>query len=114
VPSPPRRQELINRGLRELKPDLVALQEVKDAAHLEALLEGTELHGTHQAQVMEYAPPFADRYGGNAVATRWSHRIVEVLDLRLADATDVPWCTLAAVVEVPAEGEVLFIAATTA
>jgi endonuclease/exonuclease/phosphatase family metal-dependent hydrolase len=46
VPSPPRRRELINRGLRELKPDLVALQEVKDAAHLEALLEATELHGT--------------------------------------------------------------------
>ena len=36
-----------------------------------------------------------------------------MLDLRGADAPDVPWCTLAAVIELPGEGELLFIAATT-
>jgi endonuclease/exonuclease/phosphatase family metal-dependent hydrolase len=113
----PRRLELVNRELHRLDPDLVALQEVihtNGGSQLDELLAGTELHGTHQAQVMAYAPPFADRYGGSAMATRWPHRIVEALDLRLADAADVPWCTLAALVPLPGEGEVLFIAATAA
>ena len=113
----PRRLELVNRELHRLAPDLVALQEVihtDGRSQLDELLAGTELHGTHQAQAMAYAPPFADRYGGSAMATRWPHRIVEALDLRLADAADVPWCTLAALVPLSGEGEVLFIAATAA
>jgi endonuclease/exonuclease/phosphatase family metal-dependent hydrolase len=109
----PRRQALLNRELRRLDPDLVALQEVlhgTEPSQLDALLDGTGLHGTHQAQVMAYTPPFADRYGGSAVATRWPHRVVEVLDLRLAEASDVPWCTLAVSVPLPGEGDALFIA----
>jgi hypothetical protein len=42
---------------------------------------------------MAYQPPWTGKYGGNAVApggTRWPHRIVETLDLRLPDAPDVP------------------------
>ena len=46
------------------------------------------------------------------MATRWPHRIVEVLDQRRADAPDVPWCTLAASVPVPGLGEVLFVGTT--
>jgi endonuclease/exonuclease/phosphatase family metal-dependent hydrolase len=102
----PRRLGLLSQELRRLDPDLVALQEVVDSSQrrqLDELLEGTELYGTHQAEVMSYAPPFSDRYGGNAVATRWPHRVAEVLDLRLAGAGDVPWCTLA--VHVPLPGE---------
>lgn len=38
--------------------------------------------------------------------------MVETLDLRGADATDVPWCSLAAVVDIPDAGEVLFVATT--
>ena len=53
---------------------------------------------------------WADKYGGSAVATRWPHRILETLDLRLPDAPDVPWCTLAASVTIPDQGELLFIA----
>lgn len=111
----PRRQELLNRELRRLDPDLVALQEVlhgPDHRQLDELLAGTRLHGTHQEEAMAYTPAFADRYGGSAIATRWPHRIVEVLDSRLADAMDVPWCTLAASVRVPDAGDVLFIGAT--
>ncbi|WP_280264690.1 endonuclease/exonuclease/phosphatase family protein [Nocardia wallacei] len=108
----PRRLALLNRELRRIAPDVVALQEVVDADHLAELLEGTGLHGTHQSEAMAYTPPFADRYGGNAVASRWPHSIAEVLDLRVAGAADVPWCTLAARVPLPGEGEVLFIAAT--
>jgi endonuclease/exonuclease/phosphatase family metal-dependent hydrolase len=111
----PRRTELLNRGLRDLAPDLVALQEVvrrADRDQLAELLDGTGLHGTHQADVMAYEPPWADRYGASAVASRWPHRVLETLDLRGGDAPDVPWCTLAATVELPDEGEVLFIAPT--
>lgn len=111
----PRRLALVNRELRALEPDVVALQEVLHAPgrdQLHELLNGTGLHGTHQAHVMAYTPQFADRYGGSGIATRWPHRIVEVLDLRLTDAPDVPWCTLAASVELPDEGELLFIATT--
>jgi endonuclease/exonuclease/phosphatase family metal-dependent hydrolase len=112
----PRRIALLNRELRELEPDIVALQEVlhePGREQLEQLLDGTGLQGTHQANVMAYTPPFTDTYGGNAIATRWPHRIVEVLDLRLTDAPDVPWCTLAARIELPEEGELLAIATTT-
>ena len=111
----PRRLDLLNREVRRIDPDVVALQEVLSAGprqQLDALLGGTELIGTHQAQAMAYTPPWADRYGGSAVASRWPHHVVEVLDLRLQGATDVPWCTLAVAISLPGEGEVLFIAAT--
>src|SRR6202040_3586385 len=49
------------------------------------------------------------RYGGSAVATRWPHRVVEARDLRLADALDVPWSTLAVSVPLPGEDDLLFI-----
>src|SRR5205814_1072539 len=108
-----RRCEVINRELRRLDPDLVAFQEVvytPERNQLDELLKGLNLHSTHQVQVMAGAPPMADRYGGNAVATPWPHRIVEAVDLRQSDAPDVPWCTLAAAISVPDEGEVLFVA----
>jgi endonuclease/exonuclease/phosphatase family metal-dependent hydrolase len=111
----PRRQQILNAELRRIAPDLVAFQEVgvsPGPSRLDRLLAGTGLHGTHQADVLSYEMPFADRYGGAAVATRWPHRIVEVLDQRRADAPDVPWCTLAARIPVPGLGEVLFIATT--
>lgn len=110
-----RRPGLLNQELRRLAPDLVALQEVVEGdgrRQLDELLEGTGLRGTHQAGELAYAPPFADRYGGNAVATRWPHQVMEILDLRLAGAGDVPWCTLAAKVALPNVGELLFISAT--
>lgn len=112
----PRRLDLINAELRRLAPDFVAFQEIKsgpDGGQLRRLLTGTGLMGTHQADVTAISPPFATQYGGCAVATRWPHEIVEVLDLRMADALDVPWQTLAAVVHVPGGRDALFIATTT-
>jgi endonuclease/exonuclease/phosphatase family metal-dependent hydrolase len=109
----PRRAELINRELRRLDPDLVALVEVVKTPEwdqLAELLDGTGLHGTHELDVMATAPPDVEQYGGNALATRWPHRVVEELDLRLPDAPDLPWCTLAAAVPLPDEGDLLFIA----
>jgi len=111
----PRRLHVLNQGIRRLAPDLVALQEVLppgERSHLADLLDGTGLVGTHQADALAYAPPWMDRYGGGAVATRWPHRVVEVLDLRGADALDVPWCSLAVAVALPDEGEVLFVSAS--
>jgi len=110
-----RRQEVINAELCRLSPDLVSFQEVvKTEEHdqLDALLDGSGLRGTHQADVLAYPMPWAERFGGTALATRWPHRIVEALDHRAeADALQ-PWGTLAAAVEVPGEGELLFIATT--
>ncbi|MGW5644695.1 endonuclease/exonuclease/phosphatase family protein [Saccharopolyspora sp. NPDC003752] len=117
VQGDPRRTEQINRELRRLDPDLVAFQEVvqtPERKQLDELLAGTGLHGTHQSDVMSYEPPWIDRYGGSAVATRWPHAVREVLDMRLAGATDVPWCTLAVAVPTPAAGELLFIGTTAA
>ncbi|MGH9055197.1 MAG: endonuclease/exonuclease/phosphatase family protein, partial [Acidimicrobiales bacterium] len=108
----PGRQHLLNKILRRLAPDLVSLQEVATPEQLDSLLVGTDMHGTHQSQLMVEESPFVDRYGGTAVATRWPHRVVEVLDQRLVDAPDVPWCTLAAATPLPDLGDVLFIATT--
>jgi endonuclease/exonuclease/phosphatase family metal-dependent hydrolase len=113
----PGRLEAINRELRRLDPDLVALQEVVQTAEvtsLDTLLAGMDLQRTHQADVQRFTPPFSDRYGGSAVATRWPHEALDALDLRLPDAADVPWATLAVAVQLPGEGELLFIGATAA
>lgn len=110
-----RRPELINREIRRLDPDLVALQEVPTGAGpngLDSLLAGSGLSASHQTDVLRYPMPFADTYGGTAVATRWPHRIVEVLDQRGDGAPDVPWCTLGTEVDVPDLGPVSFIATT--
>ncbi|HEX5459958.1 MAG TPA: endonuclease/exonuclease/phosphatase family protein [Steroidobacteraceae bacterium] len=112
-----RRPDIINRELHRLKPDLVALQEVVQTPRtktLDRLLNGLGLQSAHQCDLQQFSPPFADRYGGSALATRWEHRLVEVLDLRTAGAADIPWATLAAVVTLPGLGEMLFIAATAA
>src|SRR3954451_6580936 len=103
----PRRSELINRELRRLDPDLVSLQEVVQTPEhdqLAELLDGTDLHGTHQNEVLADIPPGGERYGGCALATRHPHRVVEVMDLRGADALDVPWATVAASVAIPGAG----------
>lgn len=111
----PRRLDIINQELRRLNPDLVSLQEVIDAPaqnQLETLLRGLDLHSTDQAGVLTAQPPHSDRYGGTAVATRWPHRFLEVLDLNISGGHDVPWHTLAVMVPVPGAGDVLFIGTT--
>lgn len=112
-----RRPEIINQELRRLKPDLLALQEViqtPEAHTLDTMVEGLDLHVTHQQDVQAVAPPYADRYGGAAIATRWPHQVVELLDPRTPLAPDVPWATLAAVVKLGDAGRVLFIGTTAA
>jgi endonuclease/exonuclease/phosphatase family metal-dependent hydrolase len=112
-----RRTKAINAEVRRLAPDLIAFQEVirdPDRDQLDELLAGTGLHGIHQADAMSYTPPYSDRYGGTAVATRWPHTALEVLDMRIGGAADVPWCTVAVTVPIPDEGDVLFIGTTAA
>jgi endonuclease/exonuclease/phosphatase family metal-dependent hydrolase len=86
-----RRMDVLNGELRRIAPDLVAFEEVVQSPernHLEELLHGTGLQGTHQLDVMASAPAWADHYGGSAVATRWPPRVAEVIDPRLPDAMD--------------------------
>jgi endonuclease/exonuclease/phosphatase family metal-dependent hydrolase len=104
----PRRTELINAEIRRLSPDLVAFQEVcypSRSDQLAALVEGTGLtHTTHQADVLS-----SDWTDGTAIATRWPHRVVDVREHQASPESDVHWWTLAAAVDVPELGELLFI-----
>jgi endonuclease/exonuclease/phosphatase family metal-dependent hydrolase len=112
-----KRGAVINGELRRLDPDLVALQEVvrtPERDQLSSLVEGLGLFWSHQADLMPIPLPATERYGGTAIGTRWPHRIVEVLDMRQADALDTPWATLAAEVTIPDLGDLLFIATTLA
>jgi len=111
------RHRIINRELHRLKPDLLAMQEVlqtSDDPTLDTMLEGLDMHVTHQQDVQAFRPPYSDRYGGTAIATRMPHKIVEVLDPRTPQAQDVPWATLAAVVDIGDIGSLLFVATTAA
>lgn len=111
----PRRQEVLNAELRRLDPDLVAFQEVvhgPDREQLDMLLAGSPLNGTHQSALMAYEPINPNDDGNSAVATRWGHEVVEVLDLRSPGSPIMPWCTLAVIVQLPDVGELLFIVHT--
>lgn len=113
--GPPDRLALINEELQRIRPDLLALQEVVRTAaqdDVQPLLQNVGLRGIHQADVQPVPPPFAAEYGGTVLASRWPCRVVEALDMRFADAPDVPWATLAAVIDLPDAGPLLFIATT--
>jgi endonuclease/exonuclease/phosphatase family metal-dependent hydrolase len=113
----PARASIINKELRRLKPDLISLQEVVQwggVTMLERLLRDVGIQGYHQSDFQAVSPPFADKYGGTAIASRWPLQMLEVLDLRVDGAADVPWATLAAAIEIPDLGDLLFIGATTA
>jgi endonuclease/exonuclease/phosphatase family metal-dependent hydrolase len=98
----PRRTGLINAELRRLSPDLVALQEVGDD-QLAKLVEGTGLsHTTHQSDVL-----VSSWRHGSVLATRWPHRVVDVQEH--SEGSDLHWWTLAAAVDVPELGELLFL-----
>jgi endonuclease/exonuclease/phosphatase family metal-dependent hydrolase len=68
-----RRVNVMNEEIRRWEPDLVALQEVlrpPSRAAAGALLAKTSLTVTHQADVLNFAMPFEDRYGGTGVVLR--------------------------------------------
>lgn len=112
----PRRQAVMNAELRRLDADLVSLQEVVQAPgrdQLDDLLVATGLHGSHQWRTTAYELPDAERFGGTALATRWPHRVLETIDMRVRGAgTPHPWGAVGAVVDLPGVGDLLFIAAT--
>lgn len=115
--GPSQRTSLLNRELQRLAPGLVVLQEVcypDQWDQLAELVADTGLNTTHQADVLGYVPPLAEQYGGTAVATRWPHRVVEVVGQPQIEATDLHWWTLAVSVQLPDLGELLFITPTSA
>jgi endonuclease/exonuclease/phosphatase family metal-dependent hydrolase len=110
----PRRLGLLADGLRQLAPDVLALQEVVAPGQRETLAAAAGLtHATHQDEVIGPLPPPADRFGGACVLTRWPHRVVAVREHRPADAADVHRWTLAVAVEPPDAGELLLVVPTT-
>jgi endonuclease/exonuclease/phosphatase family metal-dependent hydrolase len=106
-----RRGGAINAEIRRLSPDLVAFQEVLypgERDQLAELVEGTGLaHSTHQADVLQARD--REWRDGTVLVTRWPHRVVEVAEHRPSTDSDAHWWTLAAAVDVPELGELLFI-----
>jgi endonuclease/exonuclease/phosphatase family metal-dependent hydrolase len=103
----PRRTGLINAELKTADPDLATFQEVSHpGTQLTELTAGTGLiHTTQQHELI--APLGVDH--GTVLATRWPHRILEVVEHR----GDPHWWTVAAAVEMPDRGDQLFIVPTT-
>ena len=102
----PRRTDLLNLEIRAVRPDLLALQEVRHPEQLDRLLARTRLrHVTHQADVLRVQPPEAGRFGGSAIATRKPHRVVDVVERRV---DGFHYWTLAVRV-----GDLLFVTLTT-
>lgn len=111
----PQRYKLINREISRLQPDLISFQEVVHSSEndqLSQLVAGLDFSIMHQSDVQRYTPPFMDKFGGGAIATRWPHRCLEVIDARMPGSTDIPWATLAASVAIPDLGDLLFVGTT--
>jgi endonuclease/exonuclease/phosphatase family metal-dependent hydrolase len=102
-----RRQDQVRRGLAELRPDVVALQEVtRDTAADQAV----ELLGPGFA-IVDHPGPSPDGVGA-CLASRWPVGAIDVLDLHVTPgATGLPWAaTVAVEVLVPAPiGPVLVV-----
>jgi len=93
-----RRHRLVGETIRALDPDVVALQEVPvtSAEVLERLL-GLHSHLTHFSRASE------DGVCGTLV-TRWPHRLITEVDLRISDRSrdTLPWCaTVVVEIETP-------------
>lgn len=83
-----RRHPLIGETVRALDPDVVALQEVPvDAPEVLERLIGPGYHRTH------FSRPSDDGVAGT-LATRWPHRLVTEIDLRISNRSrrTLPWC----------------------
>jgi endonuclease/exonuclease/phosphatase family metal-dependent hydrolase len=83
-----RRHRLVGETIRALDPDVVALQEVPvTSAEVVERLLGPDHHLTHFSRVSE------DGVGGT-LATRWPHRVITEIDLRISDRSrdTLPWC----------------------
>lgn len=82
---------------------------------LARLLDGTGLHGTHQADVLASDPESAgsaERFGGTAVATRWPHVVLEGGGTAAALGTAGAVVRAGGVVPVPSVGSLVLIAPT--
>lgn len=99
------RRELIRAGLAELRPDVVALQEVMRTEEYDAV---SDLLGDGYSGAW-FSSPSGDGVGG-VLASTCPMRVVTEVDLHLTDRTRevLPWCaTLIAEVDTPL-GEAVF------
>lgn len=83
-----RRHPLIAETIRALDPDVVALQEVPvDSPEILDRLIGPGYHLTH------FSRPSDDGVAGT-LATRWPHRLITEIDLRVSERSSrtLPWC----------------------
>jgi endonuclease/exonuclease/phosphatase family metal-dependent hydrolase len=82
-----RRRALLAETFRSLQADVLALQEVPVDAQAVADLIGSGYHLTAHSET-------SDDGVGAVLATRWPHRRVTEIDLRISDRTSkaLPWC----------------------
>ena len=95
-----RRRPVLRAGLAELRPQLIALQEVADPADVLG-------DGYH---VAAHSRRSADGVGA-VLASVWPLGEVSEIDLRVTDRVDVPWCAavVAKVLAPPPLGPLLFV-----
>ncbi|GHF60131.1 endonuclease/exonuclease/phosphatase family metal-dependent hydrolase [Amycolatopsis bartoniae] len=108
VEGEPARQPLLRKAIRDLRPDLVSLQEVtrEDGRdQLAELLDGTGLHGVHQLDVLGPVPAAAR--AGTALASRWAPTEVEAIPLPQALGAE---CAIAATIRLPIGQDFVFMA----
>jgi endonuclease/exonuclease/phosphatase family metal-dependent hydrolase len=93
-----RRHRLVAKTIRALDPDIVALQEVPvDSTEVLGRLLGPDRHLSH------FSRPSEDGVAGT-LGTRWPHRLVTEIDLRITERSRevLPWtAALIAEVETP-------------
>ena len=83
-----RRHRLIGDTIHALDPDVIALQEIPvDSMDTLVSLIGTGYHFAH------FSRPSEDGVAGT-LATRWPHRVIQEIDLRISDRSrpTLPWC----------------------
>ncbi|MBM3890789.1 MAG: endonuclease/exonuclease/phosphatase family protein [Verrucomicrobia bacterium] len=106
---------LLRRGIEQLDPDLMSFQEAgyDGVRHqIAEMLSGLGYHVVHQLDDHDTKLPGII---GNALASRWPLKIVEVLSLQLTPRANLPlYAAVAARVDVPEPaGPMLLVGATT-
>ena len=86
------RHEVVKRGLRDLRPDVIALQEVTRVASFD---QAADLVGP-DFTIVDH-PGSSANGDGACLASRWPIGKTDTLDLRDAGAVDLPWAAAVAV-----------------
>lgn len=107
------RRAVLREGIAQIRPDLVAFQEVIRTEKYDQALDllGTEFHLAHQQDREPAQPPDVEEGQGVCIASRWPITDIHEVDLQLTPRTAGFACTtLAADIDAPHPmGRMLFL-----